>query len=275
MIRVDAHHHVWRIDRGDYHWIDPDSMLYRDYSLDDLRPHLEGIVDATILVQAAPTEAETAFLLDVARGSNGLVRGVVGWTDLAAPGAPERIRALAADPLIKGLRPMLQDIEDTYWLLGDAIRPALRAMAETGLRLDALIEPRHLPMLPALRVLNPDLKVVIDHGGKPPIDTKVMEPWNFDLARVAKETPYYCKVSGLPSQAGPKWMMNDVRPWFEHIMDCFGAERVMWGSDWPVVEETCVYTRWHTICGRYLLNFQRDDAAEVMGGTAARFYGLT
>ncbi len=95
MIRVDAHHHVWRIGRGDYDWIVPDSILYRDYSLDDLRPLLDGIVEATILVQAAPTDAETDHLLEVARGSDGLVRGVVGWTDLSAPGAADRIAALA------------------------------------------------------------------------------------------------------------------------------------------------------------------------------------
>src|ERR1700722_17814637 len=144
MIRIDAHHHVWRLDRGDYDWIRPGMTIHRDYGLDDLRPLLEH-VDATVLVQATPTEAETNYLLEVARGSNGLVRAVIGWTDLAAPNAVARINELARDPMIKGLRPMLQDIQDTDWILRDEIKPALRAMAEAGLCFDALIQPRHLP----------------------------------------------------------------------------------------------------------------------------------
>src|SRR5690348_12602782 len=111
MIRVDAHHHVWRLDRGDYAWITPDMAIHRDYGLEDLRPLLTDI-DATVLIQAAPTEAETDYLLEVARGSNGLVKGVVGWIDLAAPDAAQRVRERAADPMLKGLRPMLQDIAD-------------------------------------------------------------------------------------------------------------------------------------------------------------------
>ena len=128
MIRVDAHHHVWAIARGDYRWLSPDLSIARDYGLDDLRPLL-GDIAATVLVQAADTEAETAFMLDVARSSAGLVSGVVGWTDLASPGAPARIAELAADPLLKGLRPMLQDIDDTAWILLPGVQPALAAMA--------------------------------------------------------------------------------------------------------------------------------------------------
>jgi len=274
MIRVDAHHHVWRIDRGDYDWIAQDSPLYRDFGLDDLRPHLEKI-DATVLVQAAPTEAETEYLLEVAHASDGLVRGVIGWTDLAAPDAADRVNALAKDPLLKGLRPMLQNIDDSYWILREEVKPALRAMADVGLCLEALIQPRHLALLPMLRITHPDLKVVIDHGAKPPIAQKITEPWAGDLARVARETGYFCKVSGLPAEAGGPWMMNDVRPYFDHILDCFGPRRTMWGSDWPVLELNCVYDRWHTICERFLFRFAQDDRAEVMGGTAARFYGLT
>jgi hypothetical protein len=114
MIRVDAHHHVWRIARGDYGWLTPDLPIHRDYALNDLRLLL-GDVTATVLVQAAPTEAETAFILDVAQNSSGLVRGVVGWADFTQPDAPERIATLASDSLLKGLRPMLQDIADTEW----------------------------------------------------------------------------------------------------------------------------------------------------------------
>src|SRR6185437_14639757 len=109
---IDAHHHVWSLVRGDYGRLTPDLPIYRDYSLDDLRPLL-GDINATVLVQAAPTEAETAWLLDVARNSSGLVEGVVGWIDMPKRDAPERTAVLAREPLLKGLRPMLQDIDDT------------------------------------------------------------------------------------------------------------------------------------------------------------------
>ena len=115
-MKVDAHHHIWRVARGDYGWLSPEMPIHRDYDLDNLRPLL-GDISATVLVQAAPTEAETAFLLDAARASGGLVRAVVGWTDLAAPNAPERVGALSGKPLLKGLRPMLQDISEAEWIL--------------------------------------------------------------------------------------------------------------------------------------------------------------
>jgi L-fuconolactonase len=275
MIRVDAHHHIWRLDRGDYGWLAPGMAIYRDYGLDDLRPLLEDKIDATILVQAAATEAETDYLLEVARGSDGLVKGVVGWLDLAAADAAKRINERAKDPLLKGLRPMLQDIEDPYWILRDEIRPALRAMAETGLRFDALIQPRHLPLLPIFHGMNPNLKIVIDHGAKPPIRSKTFQPWADDLARVARETDAYCKLSGLATQASEMWSMNDIRPFADHILDCFGPSRTMWGSDWPVIELATPYRRWHTITERFLFRYHIPERAEVMGGTAARFYGLT
>jgi L-fuconolactonase len=284
MIRIDAHHHVWRLDQGHHDWIEPDTALYRDYELDDLRPSL-GKIDATILVQASPTEAETVWLLDVARGSNGLVRGVVGWADLAAPGAADRIYRLAEDPLLKGLRAMLPDIGDTYWILGDSVKPALRAMAETGLCFDAPVEPRHLALLPMLRNFHPELKVVVQHDARPAHRANPSGSgdlgWSADLARsgdlarAAKETGYFCKLAGIAALAGPRATMNDVRPWVDHVLDCFGPARVMWGSGWPIAGPTWEYARWHTMTERFLFRYKIADRAEIMGGNAARFYGLT
>lgn len=150
--------------------------IARDYGLGDLRPLLSDIT-ATVLVQAADTEAETAFMLDVARTSAGLVRGVVGWTDLASPRAPAHIAELADDPLLKGLRPMLQDIEDTSWILRPAVHPALEVMVRYGVRFDALLKPRHLPVIGELAQRHPDLPVVIDHAAKPDIANGHFQPW--------------------------------------------------------------------------------------------------
>jgi L-fuconolactonase len=270
MIRVDAHHHVWTIARGDYRWMSPELSIARDYGLADLRTLLDDIT-ATVLVQAADTEAETAFMLEVARQSSGLVRGVVGWTDLAAPHAAMRVAELAGDPLIKGLRPMLQDIEDTTWILLPAVQPALAAMARHGLRFDALLKPRHLPIIGELARRHPELRIVIDHAAKPDIANGAFQPWASHMARLARETSWCCKLSGLVTEARADWTAEDLRPYVDHLLGVFGPDRLMWGSDWPVVTLASNYRRWRETAASLL---PQDTHDAVFGGTAIRFYGL-
>jgi len=267
---IDAHHHVWRIARGDYAWMQPDMPIYRDYGLDDLRPLL-GDITATVLVQAAATEAETRFMLEVARASGGLVRGVVGWVALADHSATHRIAAMAREPLLKGLRPMLQDIEDTDWILRPELQPALTAMRYAGLRLDLLVKPRHLPILPTLAERHPDLPMVIDHAAKPAIVDDAFQPWADDIARLARDTTWCCKLSGLVTEARADWTDDHLRRYVDHLLDCFGEARLMWGSDWPVVNLAGGYAPWHEAALR-LLPPECHEA--VLGDTAARFYGL-
>ncbi|MEX2009626.1 MAG: amidohydrolase family protein, partial [Dongiaceae bacterium] len=156
--RVDAHVHFWKLARGDYGWITPEvAPLMRDFGPDDLRPHLAAAgIDAVVLVQAAPTAAETRFLFDIA-AAEPLVAGVVGWTDMAAADA---IAALAENPRLRGVRPMIQDIADVDWMLRDELAPAFRAVAETGICFDALVKPPHLRNLRRLLERHPDLKTV-------------------------------------------------------------------------------------------------------------------
>jgi len=271
---VDAHHHVWRLARGDYDWLTPDLPIHRDYGLEDLRPLL-GEIDATVLVQAAPTEAETEFLLQTAVASEGLVRGVVGWADLAAPGAPGRIAALAGKaPLLKGLRPMLQDMAETEWILRPNIAPALDAMAGAGLRFDALIRPRHLPAILRLCARHPGLAVVIDHGAKPDIAGDAFEPWASDIAAVARQTNACCKLSGLVTEAAADWRVDHLRRYMDHLLETFGADRLMWGSDWPVVNLAGGYARWRAASVELLRALAEWERDAVLGGTAVAFYGL-
>jgi L-fuconolactonase len=197
-MRIDAHHHLWILTRGDYGWLTPDlAPIYRDFRISDLAPHLSAVgIEGTILVQAAPTEAETMFLLDIAENAE-LVRGVVGWTDFDAADGVARIDALAARNLLVGLRPMVQDIDDDNWLLGPALAPLLAAMARNGLVFDALVLPRHLPRL--LRVIgrHPDLEFVLDHCGKPRLATGEIAIWQRDIALLAEHPNIVCKLSGL------------------------------------------------------------------------------
>jgi L-fuconolactonase len=257
MIRVDAHHHVWDLARGDYGWLTPDLAIHRDYTLADLRPLL-GDIAATVLVQAAPTEAETTFLLDVAARSDNLVRGVVGWADLAAPDAPGRIAALSRNAALKGLRPMLQDITDTAWILHSDVRPALR----------------HLPVMLKLASGHPNLLTVIDHGAKPAIAQGIYQPWADDIACVARDTEAFCKLSGLVTEAASGWRVDDLRRYTDHLVACFGPGRLMWGSDWPVVGLGGGYAAWRAASQELLKGLDEASRDAILGGTACTFYSL-
>ena len=274
-MRIDAHQHFWRRDRGDYAWLTPDlAPLWDDFLPENLAPLLarHGFA-GSVVVQAAPTEAETQYLLALAR-SHSFIRGVVGWTDLAAADAPERIAVLAADPLLKGLRPMLQDLPDDDAILHPSVQPALAAMARHGLALDALVRPRHLPRIVRLRAQHPQLRIVIDHAAKPDIAGGDLAGWARDLAVVAADGLTHCKLSGLITEAAADWRVADLAPIAQTVLAAFGPGRVMWGSDWPVLNLAGDYAGWLAVTNQLLAGLTPDDQAAVLGETTRRFYRL-
>lgn len=272
-MKIDAHQHFWRLARGDYGWLTPAlAAIHRDFGPGDLAPLLAARgVAATILVQAAPTEAETAFLLDLARAAP-FVAGVVGWTELAAPDAPERVARLAADPLLVGLRPMVQDIADDDWLLRPDLAPGFAAMARHGLVLDALVLPRHLPRLLAVAERHSDLAIVVDHLAKPPIREGRLEPWRADMAALAARPNLWCKLSGLATEAAAGWTPADLAPYADAALAAFGPSRTLWGSDWPVVELAGGYGAWWAATEALLAGLDEAAREAVLGGSAARLY---
>jgi L-fuconolactonase len=259
-----------------------DLPIHRDYGWQDLRPLLGNDsagevgtrVTATVLMQAASTEAETGYLLRVAHASGGLVRGVVGWVDLAAADAPARIASLATDAMLKGLRPMLQDLPDEAWILRPDVQPALATIAARGLVFDALIRASQLPVVLELARRHPALRIVIDHAGKPNIAADGLQPWAMDIARVARETSAVCKLSGLVTEAAAHWTVADLRPYVAHLLDVFGPQRLMWGSDWPVVDLAGGYVRWRDATMQLLRHLPDTARDAVLGGTAATVYRL-
>ena len=271
--RIDAHHHFWRIARGDYSWLTPAlGAIYRDFNPEDLAPHLaaHGIA-ATILVQAAPTHAETAFLLDLAE-KTAFVAGVVGWTEFAAPDAEATIARLAADPLLVGLRPMVQDMDDDDWLMRAELAPAFDAMIAHQLVFDALLKPRHLRRLIAVLERHPQLRVVVDHAAKPAIGSGADAAWRSDVAAVAQFSNVACKLSGLVTEAPANWTVDDLRPYAEHLLTCFGAERLIWGSDWPVVNLAADYRRWISTAEQLMAGLDASAQSLVFGGNAVGMY---
>lgn len=276
---IDSHQHFWRLDRGDYGWLTPALQpLYRDYLPPDLEPALQRTgVHSTILVQAAPTVAETRFMLELAHAHD-FVAGVVGWADFEDPKVAETIEALAVDEKLVGLRPMIQDIPDTDWMLDARLAPAYEAMIDHDLVFDALVLPRHLPALRELISRYPDLHVVLDHGAKPPLrktdeQSAGLADWKREIAALARESPIACKLSGLVTEAGSA-APDALRDAVEHLLECFGPERLMWGSDWPVCELVCSYDDWRATSDALLAPLTDAQRAFIHSATARRIYGI-
>ncbi len=275
-MRIDAHQHFWRVARGDYGWLTADlGPIHRDFDLPDLAPLLAASgISGTVLVQAAPTEAETRFLLRLAAESAGVIGGVVGWVDFEAADVRERLERLAGNPLLCGVRPMIQDIADTDWMLDRRLDGAFRAIIDLDLRFDALVQPRHLVNLRRLLDRHPDLRTVVDHGAKPGIASGAREPWAADIRALARETAAWCKLSGLATEAKPDWTTADLEPYAAHLLDCFGPHRLIWGSDWPVLNLAGGYERWWSATTALLRGLLPAERDAILGGNAERFYGL-
>lgn len=275
-MRIDSHQHFWRLNRGDYGWLTPElGLIHRDFGADDLRPILQRHgIDATIIVQAAPTISETEFMLDIARRAD-FVKAVVGWADLEAKDAPEVIGRLSQRDRLVGLRPMIQDIPDPDWMLGSRLEPAIAEMERNRLRFDALIKPRHLAPFRKFLRKYPNLSVVIDHGAKPPIREGGFAAWAPAMREIARDERVFCKLSGLVTEAKSDWQIADLKGYIDHLVASFGAGRLMWGSDWPVVNLAGGYDRWMEASEACLASLGGAEQAAIFGGTAARFYGVT
>jgi L-fuconolactonase len=278
-MRVDAHQHFWRLMDRDGQW-PPASLqaIYRDFGPDDLAPDLRAAgIDATILVQSLPSAVDTQWMLALAERTP-WVRGVVGWVDFKAADAPAQIDALARRPLLKGLRPMLQDLSDDDWIDDPACAPAVEAMVRHGLVFDALVLPRHLPALRHFAERHPALHIVIDHAAKPFIARGEMQPWHDHMAALAALPQIHCKLSGLLTEAGERRDAAALLPYTQTLRTLFGPRRLLWGSDWPVLRLAADYADWWELAHRLAHQFQPvpepDDLRALFGGNAARIYRL-
>lgn len=274
---VDAHQHFWQIDKGMHGWIDDSiSGIRRDYLPKHLAPYLAHFgIDKTILVQAAEDLADNSFMDGLAQNAD-FIGGIVAWLDLSASNAADILHDLAQNPLIKGVRPVLQGIEDSTWILQPAVLDNLRLLPGNGLRFDALVQPRHLTAIDTLATSIPDLPIVIDHAAKPVIrgGTALDRDWLDGMARLARHPQMHCKISGLATEFGPGWSAESLRPVVQHLLECFGPARLMWGSDWPVLELDGSYPQWFTCLKTMIADLNTAEQADILGGTATRFYGL-
>jgi L-fuconolactonase len=205
------------------------------------------------------------------------VAAVVGWIDFENPADLAHLKRLAGHPKFVGVRPMIQDIPDDDWMLRDDVQWGFRALADLGLTFDALGFPRHLANFHTILKRYPDLRVVVDHCMKPQIrdhSDANFRFWADGMARIADETRAYCKFSALVTEADPDWTLEDLRPYVAHVFDRFGADRVMWGSDWPVCRLRCEYGDWRAAAAALTADLSDAERERIYGGTASEFYGL-
>jgi L-fuconolactonase len=272
---IDSHQHFWRLDNPGHQWPDADwPRLYRHFGPADLRTETKDVpLLGTVLVQSQPDDRDTDWMLALA-ADEPMVLAVVGWVDLAHADAPARIAALARHKKFRGVRPMLQSIEDREWMLAPNLTPAIEALLEHDLRFDALVQPRHLPALARFSERWPDLPIVIDHAAKPDATTGKMEPWAEEIAALAGIPSVYCKLSGLRTEQAAGQSADLLQPYVAHLVARFGS-RLMWGSDWPVLHHAGDrYRDW--IDDALRLAGTPDDASRhaMLCGAAASFYSI-
>ncbi len=274
---IDAHQHYWQPARGDYDWMPKDDpVLARPYGPADLAPQLAAHdITHTVLVQAAATVNETEYMLGLADGTPH-VAAIVGWIDFERPSDLGHLKRLADHPKFAGVRPMIQDIPDDDWMLRDDIQWAFRALSDLGLTFDALGFPRHLANFHTILTRYPGLRTVVDHCMKPQIrdhSADSFRHWADGISRLA-DAGAYCKFSALVTEANPDWTVADLQPYAEHVFRAFGAERVMWGSDWPVVRLRCEYDTWRAAAEQLTATLSEPEKGWIFGGTASEFYRL-
>jgi len=279
-MKIDSHQHLWQPIRGDYDWMPKDNkILNRAYTPADLEASLlANDIGGTVLVQAAATVNETEYMLGLADATP-FIKGVVGWIDFERTDDLEHLKRFAQHPKFVGVRPMIQVIPDINWMLRDDIQWAYEAVIDLDLTFDALGLPQHLANLHKLVSRYPEMRVVYDHCMKPQIRDQrngkdAFSEWADGMSSLASDSHGCCKLSGLVTEADAGFTLEDLRPFTNHVLEVFGADRVMWGSDWPVCRLEQEHEDWFSNASELISHLSVTDQAEIFGGTAKRFYRL-
>jgi L-fuconolactonase len=276
---VDAHHHFWDPATADYPWLtDELATIRRAFGPADLAPELEAAgVEATILVQTRSSLEETVEFLATA-GRTSFVRGVVGWVDLTDPAVADVIARLrdgrGGDRLV-GIRHQAHDEPDRDWLVRDDVVRGIGAVGNAGLVYDLLVRPRELPAALALARRLPDVRFVIDHLAKPLIASGELEPWEARMAPFRELEHVACKISGMVTEADwSSWTPHGLQPYVDRVLEIFGPDRLLFGSDWPVCLMAASYGDVIAAARETLAGLSESERANVFGGTAAAAYRL-
>lgn len=281
---IDAHQHCWKIGAHGCTWPTPElDVIYRDFELSEARDLAKKRgVTGTVLVQSQQSDADTDYLLAMASRSQ-FVKAVVGWVDLASPQAPSRISTLAGNPKFRGVRPMLQSLPEDDWILKPQLKVAIDSLLEHHLCFDALVFSRHLSFLNRFTDLYPDLPVVIDHAAKPPLsqfEQDAYRQWQHQLQSIAGKPQVYCKLSGLVTEMAAGQNEVLLKACVDNLLELFGTDRLMWGSDWPVVNlaanpQLAGYENWNEVALRLLSDCSAAEKYAITRGNVLRFYRIS
>lgn len=275
MMRIDSHQHFWRYAPQDYHWIGDDmAVLKQDFLPQNLLPTLQRHdMQGTVLVQACSNSTETQWLLSIAEKTE-FVRAVTGWVDLASPQL-ERLLDTVAHPLLRGLRHQVQDEPSpTHWLADSAVNSGIRHIQKQGYVYEILVTHRHLADAAQFAARHDRHVLVLDHFGKPNLSLGAAH-FAKQVAPLAALPHVSCKISGLLTEPRPAGVtLNDLLPYFDVVLEAFGSERLMFGSDWPVCLLAGSDDNPWTLCQQATATLSSDEQAAIYGGNACTLYRL-
>ena len=273
---IDAHHHLWEYNSVDYGWID-DSMelLKRDYLPGDLESELKSAgVNGTVVVQARQNLEETSWLLGQA-DHNPIIKGVVGWLNLCSESLNEELAMFASHPKLVGVRHVIHDEPDNDFMLRPSFVKGIEKLSAYKLSFDLLLFPKHLENAIELVNMFPEQKFVLDHISKPFIKSGIIDPWREDISSLAAQANVWCKISGMVTEADHLyWKFEDFVPYLDVIVEAFGTDRIMLGSDWPVSRLAGEYNEIMDIPKKYFESFSAADKEKVFRNNCKEFYGL-
>ncbi len=273
---IDAHHHLWKYSQEQYPWMLAGmENIRRDFLIPELHSVTrEAGVTGTVAVQARQTIGETEWLLGLAR-DNELIRGVVGWVPLIDADVAKHLERFSGNRKLKGIRHVLHDESDDFYMLRDDFNRGISLLNDFGLRYDILIFERHLLQTIQFVDRHPKQLFIVDHIAKPRVKDRVRSSWEAEIADLARRDNVYCKLSGMATEADWKgWTESDLRPYFDTVLAAFGPDRLMFGSDWPVILVACSYKCWADTVRSWIAELSPAEQLSIMGGTAKMAYSL-
>jgi L-fuconolactonase len=272
---IDSHQHFWRYTPAEYPWMKPEWPIRRDFLPPDLAPLLKAAgLDGCVAVQAQQTVAEARWLLSLA-DAHPIIKGVVGWVDLQSDRVEEQLAELARHPRFVGVRHVVQDEPDDNFVLRPAFQRGIGKLRQFNLAYDLLVFPKQLPAAIRLVANFPEQRFVLDHIAKPPIAAGTLSPWREQIRELAAAPNVWCKVSGMVTEAKwDAWRAEDFRPYLDVVFEAFGAERLMFGTDWPVATLAGTYEQVHRLAAGYTCGLSAEARGKFFGANAVSFYGL-
>ena len=275
-MKIDAHQHFWIYNEQEYSWIDESmSKLKRDFMPADILKELDQAgFSGSIAIQARQSVEETRWLLSLSQ-QHAFIKGVVGWVDLQSEKIEENLIEFAGEQKFVGVRHVIQDEEDLNFMLRKEFMTGIAYLQDYGLTYDLLIQPQHLKSARQLVRKFPEMKFVVDHLAKPAIKNRKLEPWASDLKDLARYDNVYCKLSGMVTEADwEKWHPSDFRPYMDMVLESFGPDRTMIGSDWPVCLLAGSYQSVSNLVLDYIKQCSENEQEKIKGNTCISFYSL-